>query len=139
MDFRLKMGLLGVYLKLCMISYKNSHPMWPKVTCDPFCPMGWFVLPHGWGKRDHFIFFLLINISRKSWYIWIFRLFPYILYITKYHSAKLHSCTCTGAAVIPFWKLSDPSCPTLLYILWVSLILTVVSEPQDIYINVQKN
>ena len=81
----------------------------------PFCPMGWSLLPHGWGKKDHFNFIFLINISQKSWYIWIFWLFPYILCKTKYQLAKLHSCTYTGMAVIPFWKLSDPSCPTLLY------------------------
>ena len=89
--------------------------MWPKVTCYPFCPTGVSVLPHGWGKREHFTFFQ-INIYQKFWFIWWFRLFLFILCKTKYQSTKLHSCTCTGVVVIPFWKLSGPSCPTLLYV-----------------------
>ena len=79
--------------------------------------MGVSLLPHGWGKRENCNFFCRINISQKSWFIWLFRLFPYLLCKTKYQSTKMHSCTCTGVAVMPFWKLSPSSCPTLLYTL----------------------
>ena len=58
--------------------------LWP-----PFCPRGVSVLPQGWGKRKIFFIFFQIDISQKSWFIWLFRLFPYILCKTKYQSTKL--------------------------------------------------